>query len=1521
MAINIPRSPISQAATQRRSLLPAQEASRIAKSFKSVVDTAQEISMDYYDKKAQVEAGNFNSNLKTFSEQQEKSFQDSARSIGMSEQEDPMDREAQLFELGQTYIDNLKTFVDTETENMGPLAKKRLAPQMQKALTNLRKDPSGLMLDLTSSMEKGQIDSIKQRALGDYQEYPTDDLPNQIIKDFNELKAFEDLGRISTEEVKNLEKYTVNNISNAYGLGAKAQTQLAVDIMSGKFNQLPKPMVTDLNSFVLSNLPTFVKKADVHINTQVPGQFEINPQTGNIEYKSPDKSTSEDLIFEFINGLNKLNFTNESNELTVSVATGQASQAFVNSVGQSAASLQNWLMGNGLNPMISPKMSTHISSLYAENPEFQMGQEYSAEDLLKYDQAAGGLPGFVIDQINNRIKQNDIQMFETMYEFMGDAKAFKAADSTSEDFAIEPSVMKRIVEYNTLRKSVPDPVSAFNAHNSEEPKGSGGGGASGPGGVSGSSADERAEELVDIIGENPEFTLNQQTYLVNTIITGDQLSFMQADYNPFITLDKKMPIGALLAWGNLKATTKFVENGNILVNGLLDPEKTDSQGTLAWVQDEIIRQLDANPSKISNWETMPKDTKKTFISGAVLERTEEGFYKIALDPEQTQEIYPTFIEEFYLDLNYKNSMAFRISKHGSGFGSIELQNGVPLHQGKKLSELTAEQAADVVVQGATGGMNEPYFDPQNAAGRVAETALGAVVKVASVAGTEVWEEIEYGVGNLWNLVIANISDDPTETWKNLRSRDFEQGKLGSVDRVPEVTVPQDPIPPFLMVPRFRNMYHEIIHTVVNDFQNPGSYEITNGVQLNPTLSRALDRLKNVFTTASPTGQENFLQLILQNAKLSDDFQTVVMDVANKRFQERLKQVIIDDPTVINEFTAPPNVQAQFRETFTTNFSLEDYAKGRISLITSITDTQTIPEIVKDVLDLADEGAAVLASFVNEKTDQVYEALPDRIIKDPLIQEPLVKQILDDRGVQSVFKRVEQLIEELSETGNTFVQMLTGRGPKGQKFRKTLEDSAVGQLADLPVDFATAAKDSFDSTDFDSFWPDTMKVVEDVTVGYGELAGSTIKVLAYDLWKQIIEQSPKGSLPVDENAPFYKAIGEIVGGAAEGAWSTVRTLYYDAPKAMGKAFMDSQMGKELKPVFDVAEEVFDAGSEIAGGAAGLAGETLKFPFALIEDLSEATAKQPPVDTKDKMKSLTESAFGRIVIDTSKGFIDLYTETLKVPYMILEQWPKTKSPEKVTGAVKPVNPFPSLENRFMGQLRMNVDVRMENGVEISIPGQAQINNGMLRVVPDNPRYSNLLNGQNIEIKINPITPIQDALGQSIQFGSDALPSIPTTKFGKPYVPEDLESNVEQWKKDNADFNTMPRKDGSYYPSNYDMDVRNVQRFVSSNEPKAIREISKMLYASIDSEDKDFLFVSGLIKKPKGARKGWYGKYYTTESQKMLESYGQNPNAALKTMQTGLSQVMPGNSTVFILGLTNQQFFSLVEDLHNLYEMESK
>ena len=56
-------------------------------------------------------------------------------------------------------------------------------------------------------------------------------------------------------------------------------------------------------------------------------------------------------------------------------------------------------------------------------------------------------------------------------------------------------------------------------------------------------------------------------------------------------------------------------------------------------------------------------------------------------------------------------------------------------------------------------------------------------------------------------------------------------------------------------------------------------------------------------------------------------------------------------------------------------------------------------------------------------------------------------------------------------------------------------------------------------------------------------------------------------------------------------------------------------------------------------------------------------------------------------------------------------------------------------------------------------------------------------------------------------------------------------------------------------------------------------------------------------------------------MLESYGQNPNAALKTMQTGLSQVMPGNSTVFILGLTNQQFFSLVEDLHNLYEMESK
>ena len=1484
MAINIPRSPISQAATQRRSLLPASEAGQVARTFKYVADTALAVTTDYFDKKAKVDAENFSSNLKTFNEQQERSVQESARMIGMSEQEDPMGREAQLFDLGQTYIDNLKTFVDTEMEGMGPLAKKRLAPQMQKALTDLEKDPSGLMLDLTDSMEKGQIDSIKQRALGDYQEYPTPDLANQIIKDFNELQSFEDRGRISSEELNNLEKYTVNNITNAYGPGVTNQTQLAVDIMSGKFAELPKTMRTDLDSMLLNNLEDFVGSAQADVQNiefgsfmgpVVPGMG--TPTAGFIAYKVPDKSNSEEKISQFINGLMSLGYEAEANQLQISLIKGQAAQATQDQIGHAAARLQNFIMGGVDNPMLTPQMSTAISSLYAKNPEFLMGQQFTSEDLLRFDQAAGGLPGFVIDQINQRIKGHDMNMYEAMYQFMGAGNAFKAADSSSEEFQIKSEVLKRINEYRVLREGVDDPVAAFNALYSEEPKGSGGGGASGAGGVSGPDAVEKTEELLNVIGTDEKYGLHQQTYLLNTTAS-DRLSFMQTANNPFISLDQKTPIGAQLAYENAKANTEFAENGNILLNGRLDPAKTDPKGTLAWVQDEIIRQLDDNPSYIEGWVQMSKDAKKKYVSGAVLEKDDQGFYKLALDPEQTQETYPGFIPEFYLELDYKNSFTFALSKFEKQFGGVEIRNGEVFFGDKEFDDLSADQAQDVIVQMVTGGMGSTYFDPENVLGRAAETTGKAFAGTAMQLGTEVLEEIEYRAKWLGAFVLSRFADDSEKAFDQLAPKGFEESGPGqyygplflqTVDRIPESTKTGNPVPPFMMVPRFRTMYAQEIAHATREMQNPGSYEITSGIALNPEFSYAFDRLKNVLSTAAAPGQENFLQLLGQEAGLLDDFQTVAMQVANERFQARLKQMIKDNPKVLNEFQVKPNVQSQFYEIFNTNYTVEDWARGQVSLVTEITDTQTIPEI-----------------------------------------------LMTSPAVRDVYGRVGEMTDDLVETGNTFLQMLTGRGSKGQKFRKALEDSAVGQLADLPVDFATAARESFDRVDFDSFWDDTMKVVKDVTVGYGELAGDTLKVLAYDMWKQIVEQSPQGELEPDPNTPLYKWTGEILGGAAEGAWATVRTLYYDAPKAMGEAFMRTEAGQQLKPVLE-------AGEEIIGGAAGLATETLKFPFSVIEDLSEATARRPG-ETSDMVKlgkALAESTPGQIVIDTSKGFVDLYSQTLQVPYMIMEQWPKAESPEKVTGAVEPLNPTPSLQSRFMGQLRMNVDVRMQNGVEISIPGQAQINQGMLRIVPDNPRHSDLINGQNVEVRINPITPMQDGLGQSVKFGADSLPSIPMTEGGKAFVPESLKSNVEQWKKDNAEFNIMPRKDGAYHPPGYDMDIRNVQRFVSSDQPKAIREISKMLYGSFDAEDKDFLFASGLIQKPKGARKGWYGKYYSKRSQEMLESFGQNPNSELKSMQTGLAQAMPGNSMVFVLGLTNQQFFSLVEDLYAQWESESK
>lgn len=1434
MAINIPRSPISQAATQRRSLLPASEAGQVARTFKYVADTALAVTTDYFDQKAKVDAENFSSNLKTFNEQQERSVQESARMIGMSEQEDPMGREAQLFDLGQTYIDNLKTFVDTEMEGMGPLAKKKLAPQMQKALTDLQKDPSGLMLDLTDSMEKGQFDAINARSKDGYSSFNLSDIPNQVVKDNSVLISMRERGVVSPEQIKNIELESANSIKTAYGLnGVSGVQQYFLDVMGNKFDALPQTMKDRMKADVVFNMDNYTTSIMQNVTQSKLGEFKLDPRTGGFGYKPVDMTEDTDKAIQVVDLLKRNNLNEEAQSIATAIITGRKNQASLDGFAMAAAHAENFALGASVDgPMLTPKQMTQMSNLIMEQDG--MGVRVTDAAMLhRLDRLTpeGGLPAHVVKQLESRLEANDVEAFEVLSQFMGAANSFAYADPTNPDGMLSEKQLQRVLQYQILRKVGENtPIEALNSLNAPKPTSGKTGGTKT---VTGDQVQKDELTLTTVTESFPDLTTTQQAYIFNKSRSLEHGENTFGD-NPFLMDDEKLLASQELNVAEFGSRLDISENGNILIEGKIAPEDRGTGQGLRWVLPSVVRQIEEVNPVINGQEfnLYPDEEKQELLKNSILYKDPDANrYKIFVQEDTTS---PGFLlnngTPVYLELKYQNTAGYKLDQQITSFPiAMNYQGGFFIPE-RPLADMTPEEKRTAFAAALMGQYYEDfYFDPNNPL-RATERALDAIVTEVPGLIDETLVSFEY----MWNDAKAHVISFIAEGDKNEIYRKIKPPKPEELESQPG----PPSVPLMISNETLKTEWDKKLRFHADRLSNPDfDYEVAPGVEIDPKIAASWQELKEGLAQVGAPGQQKFTHATLQKMGIYEDFNTVVTNLAAQEMATWIEQQLEENPSLANEWlNQDPSLISGTHQKYNTSGSLK---AANDTVIINATNFDPRPQTIQDDVQdmLVEYGNASVVD--DEDILKTHKELSERNEKESkgFLLDLVPKNLQETpyfRALEDELNHFYKWWEQSDETAKQAIEQSTG-GPT--------------QLAE-------------------EIASDSLNLVTEVGRGFGDMAASTIRVLAYDLWKQIIDQSPKGPLPTDENKPFYDSVGEILGGAGEGAWATVRTLFYDLPVDVGTAVAESQPGQEIKR---------------------------------------------------GVEAMAESVPGQIVIDTSKGFIDLVSETFKVPYMIMEQWPKAKpAPERVRGGIKPLNPFPELKDRVMNSMRMNLEVRNQNGVEISVPGRAQLNSGSLRIVPDNPHHTQLFNGQNIDVKLSSITPIQDGLGSSIQFGTDALPMIPVENS---FSPSGFEKNVEQWKKDNAEFNIMPRKDGEYYSPSYDMDIRNVQRFVSANENQAIHEISKMLYGSFDSEDKDFLFASGLIQKPKGARKGWYGKYYSKRSQEMLESFGQNPNSELKSMQTGLAQAMPGNSMVFVLGLTNQQFFSLVEDLYAQYESESK
>ena len=334
---------------------------------------------------------------------------------------------------------------------------------------------------------------------------------------------------------------------------------------------------------------------------------------------------------------------------------------------------------------------------------------------------------------------------------------------------------------------------------------------------------------------------------------------------------------------------------------------------------------------------------------------------------------------------------------------------------------------------------------------------------------------------------------------------------------------------------------------------------------------------------------------------------------------------------------------------------------------------------------------------------------------------------------------------------------------------------------------------------------------------------------------------------------------VPGAAVDMYVSVIKALIWDIPQRISTEMPSQPVG---------SSPVLDAGVKLAGGAAQLMEATVKFPVNFYTKTTEAFPSQPvgssPVlDVVGGAVGAVAEPMGRgvkfgasMMYDVGNGYIDLLGETLKVPYQMY------------------MNHMGGREEmaRVMKNFNLAIEVHGKGTPPTVLTGRAQFTNMGVRFLPSlaldnqdylqNPAYGG---GSEVVISIRPPTQQEQMFNSLIEEGTGSLYW---------YLPQQNPKAVQitnKWEKENASVgNLMPRTGKAYIPPGYTTDVEAVQQVWNIDPKKSAQTVSDFFYP-----------VLGL--------------------------------------QAGIATIMPGKGAAVIMGLTLDQFFTVLEAGVNRYEFE--
>lgn len=948
MAINIPRSPISQAATQRRSLLPASEAGQVARTFGALVNIGIQEVGKYADRESKLEAEQIATELKGYEERASKNLSEQIHELGFNEA-----APAEVRGLVENYIDDIKSFSEAQLEGTSVLTKKRLQPQIANATKSMRDNLDVSIEDFMDQYEKGQVSGAISRANTGYSGL---DASVQVVKDFEFLTSRVAKGSLNPGQLQNWQQLSISGIANSY-TGSTGPMEYLNDLYdpNGALQGLPGSMLNQMKSSV--NPMKISGSFNTEISSLNSGEIEIKNGVASFTPGSDqDREKRRTLLETTLKNLEE-GYGFEVRELRQSLENSYKNQQRMDAAGSEVAKMMNDVVGLSQGGAIQPRRYSKtqrdsILSLIASNKiANQVLADPNRANFQMFTEHFGGIPDLLVERMKQGIDAYDLEVMEEIYQYYPNGHI-----NYSGEESLSKTQNNNRVEYQSLRESGFNPLEAIDYMQLPEKEKT-------------PFTDKETQEISNEIATNIGLLYKRRFgtdlpeefkgLIQNSAQDLTNLYTYITFQNPNIAPENRVSHVAQLAMEN--ALNDFVVAGDLGSQVLLPrlSGTNEQNGPNAnWIPGQIKSYL------VGNNTTVDFDDKKVPFNQLTSEQQDEF-------------IDGTIATRMPLPNNYRFTLS-----DGHSF-MLELNYGEsPLKVlQSSLDSLNAGEDVDTEAE-ATEFLAEQIFGSENRGfavdtfGQIFEDISSAPISGVSNFFSQLSSFIGMGVDASQAAIEAALAEgDFTDNFRDIMNPRLVQRMLENLAE-PPVTLPV-----FMNDPEYRERFSEILTSVSKQMNNEDfeAIELSSGLSMDPGIQKAFRELKSVMRMRVPGA--------MRSLPFIRSYENVAASIATDILRNEFELELAKDPSLANRLINAGKVSPLVE-------SYDDFIKKYTNLPDEREVQQTvIPSYGREMIEPLPSIEERIASTVNGVDISQVGLIPlEMEIENPQNREEMAKNI-------------------------------------------------------------------------------------------------------------------------------------------------------------------------------------------------------------------------------------------------------------------------------------------------------------------------------------------------------------------------------------------------------------------------------------------------------------------------------------------------------------------------------------------------